>query len=160
MMSFERVSAQNKIQIQRLSIQPGYRPSFDPAESAKRMLANQIPLRVMPHRISSQLLMSEEKLPRHPKLNETFRADEERGSNETSIHLWGYSPDFAAKKVVQQVDTVSRFSVGASTEVELVAKVKQAMKQGSLSTGQAAELVDLAMNAEAPAAEPTHFDVF
>jgi len=132
------------------------------------MLANQIPLRVMPSRISSQLLLSDEKKrPTRNMMNETFRAsgDEEKASNETSIHLWGYSPDFAAtKRQAIPKESVSRFSIGpeetTQTNVELVAKVRQALKQNTISVATASELVELALTTDVPAAEPAHYEVF
>jgi hypothetical protein len=55
------------------------------------------------------------------KINETFRGsgEESKESNDASIHLWGYSPDFAAGKVSAVVKpTVSQFTIGTIGTVD------------------------------------------
>ena len=45
-------------------------------------------------------------------------------------------------------------------DVELVAKVRQALKQNSISVATASELVELALSTDVQAAEAAHYEVF
>lgn len=57
------------------------------------------------------------------KVNETFRGsgEESKESNDASIHLWGYSPDFAASKVSTVVKpSVTQFTIGTTGTIESV----------------------------------------
>ncbi len=101
------------------------------------------------------------------KVNETFNGsgEEEKTSNEASIHLWGYSPDFASNKVsMPREQGVSSFNVDqvmeGSSQKELVEKVKRALKKGTIDVAEAASIVQAALDDQVNNSDEAHFSVF